>query len=163
MDHGMPEVQAASLLAVMGLCDLVGTTASGWLSDRFDNRVLLFGYYGLRGLSLLYLPYGFVSEGHGLSIFAIFYGLDWIATVPPTVALARQAFGAEKVGLVFGWVLASHQVGAALAASLAGFIRTSQGSYDRAFIIAGALCLATAIGVLFAGRSNKSGLVPQPG
>jgi sugar phosphate permease len=163
MDHGMPEVQAASLLAVMGLCDLVGTTASGWLSDRFDNRVLLFGYYGLRGLSLLYLPYGFVSEGHGLSIFAIFYGLDWIATVPPTVALARQAFGAEKVGLVFGWVLASHQVGAALAASLAGFIRTSEGSYDRAFTIAGALCLATAIGVLFAGRSNKSGLVTQPG
>jgi sugar phosphate permease len=163
MDHGMPEVQAASLLAVMGVCDLVGTTASGWLSDRFDNRVLLFGYYGLRGLSLLYLPYGFVSEGHGLSIFAIFYGLDWIATVPPTVALARQAFGAEKVGLVFGWVLASHQVGAALAASLAGFIRTSEGSYDRAFMIAGGLCLATAIGVLFAGRSNKSGLVPQPG
>jgi sugar phosphate permease len=163
MDHGMPEVQAASLLAVMGVCDLVGTTASGWLSDRFDNRVLLFGYYGLRGLSLLYLPYGFVSQGHGLSIFAIFYGLDWIATVPPTVALARQAFGAEKVGLVFGWVLAAHQVGAALAASLAGFIRTSEGSYDRAFIIAGGLCLATAIGVLFAGRSNKSGLVPQPG
>jgi sugar phosphate permease len=163
MDHGMPEVQAASLLAVMGICDLVGTTASGWLSDRFDNRVLLFSYYGLRGLSLLYLPYGFVSEGHGLSIFAIFYGLDWIATVPPTVALARQAFGAEKVGLVFGWVLASHQVGAALAASFAGFIRTTEGSYDRAFIIAGGLCLATAIGVLFAGRSNKSGLVPQPG
>ena len=163
MDHGMPEVQAASLLAVMGIFDLIGTTGSGWLSDRFDNRVLLFTYYGLRGLSLLYLPYGFVSEGHGLSIFAVFYGLDWIATVPPTVALARQAFGAEKVGLVFGWVLASHQVGAALAASLAGFIRTSDGSYDRAFLIAGSLCLATAIGVLFAGRGPKSGLVPQPG
>src|SRR5882757_9471552 len=163
MDHGMPEVQAASLLAVMGICDLVGTTASGWLSDRFDNRVLLFTYYGLRGLSLLYLPYGFVSDGHGLSVFAIFYGFDWIATVPPTVALARQAFGAEKVGLVFGWVLASHQVGAALAASLAGFIRTNEGSYDRAFIVAGSLCVATAIGVLFAGRGSKSRLVPQPG
>jgi len=163
MDHGIPEVQAAGLLAVMGIFDLIGTTGSGWLSDRFDNRVLLFTYYGLRGLSLLYLPYGFASQEHGLAIFAVFYGLDWIATVPPTVALARQAFGAEKVGLVFGWVLASHQIGAALAASFAGFIRTSDGSYDRAFLIAGSLCLATAIGVLFAGRSNKTGLVPQPG
>jgi sugar phosphate permease len=163
MDHGMPEVQAASLLAVMGIFDLIGTTGSGWLSDRFDNRVLLFTYYGLRGLSLLYLPFGFISEGHGLSIFAVFYGLDWIATVPPTVALARQAFGAEKTGLVFGWVLASHQVGAALAASFAGLIRTNEGSYDHAFYIAGGLCLITAVGVLFAGRGRKSGLVPQPG
>ena len=163
MDHGMPEVQAASLLAVMGIFDLVGTTGSGWLSDRFDNRILLFAYYGLRGLSLLYLPYGFISEGHGLSVFAVFYGLDWIATVPPTVALARQAFGAEKTGLVFGWIMASHQIGAALAASFAGLIRTNEGSYDHAFIIAGSLCLVTAIGVLFAGRGSKTGLVPQPG
>ena len=163
MDHGMPEVQAASLLAVMGIFDLVSTTGSGWLSDRFDNRILLFAYYGLRGLSLLYLPYGFISEGHGLSIFAVFYGLDWIATVPPTVALARQAFGAEKTGLVFGWIMASHQIGAALAASVAGLIRTNEGSYDHAFIIAGSLCLITAIGVLFAGRGNKTGLVHQPG
>jgi len=98
MDHGMPEVQAASLLAVMGIFDLIGTTGSGWLSDRFDSRLLLFAYYGLRGLSLLYLPYGFVSEGHGLSLFAVFYGLDWIATVPPTVALARQALGVRRSG-----------------------------------------------------------------
>ncbi len=163
MDHGMPEVQAAGLLAVMGIFDLIGTTGSGWLSDRFDSRVLLFVYYGLRGLSLLYLPYGFVSEGHGLAVFAVFYGLDWIATVPPTVALARQAFGSEKVGFIFGWVLAAHQVGAALAASFAGLIRTTQGSYDSAFIIAGGLCLITAVGVLFAGRGKKTGLVPQPG
>jgi sugar phosphate permease len=163
MDHGMPEVQAATLLAVMGIFDLVGTTGSGWLSDRYDNRILLFAYYGLRGLSLLYLPFGFISEGHGLSIFAVFYGLDWIATVPPTVALARQAFGAENTGLVFGWIMASHQIGAALAASVAGLIRTNEGSYDHAFIIAGSLCLITAIGVLFAGRGNKTGLVPQPG
>lgn len=155
MDHGMPEVQAASLLAVMGIFDLLGTTGSGWLSDRFDNRLLLFMYYGFRGLSLLYLPYGFVSEGHGLSIFAVFYGLDWIATVPPTVALARQAFGAEKAGLVFGWIVAAHQVGAALAASFAGLIRTNEGSYDHAFMIAGGLCVLTAIGVLFAGRRPK--------
>jgi sugar phosphate permease len=162
MDHGMPEVQAAGLLAVMGIFDLIGTTGSGWLSDRVDNRFLLFAYYGLRGLSLLYLPYGFLSHGYGLSIFAVFYGLDWIATVPPTVALARQTFGVEKVGLVFGWVMASHQVGAALAASFAGFIRTNEGSYDHAFIIAGSLCLGTAIAVLFAGRTKKTGLVPQP-
>ena len=120
MDHGIAEVQAAGLLAMMGIFDLVGTTGSGWLSDRYDNRVLLCVYYGLRGLSLLYLPDGFVSEGHGLSMFAVFYGLDWIATVPPTVALARQAFGAEKTGLVFGWIMAAHQVGAALAASVPG-------------------------------------------
>lgn len=162
MDHGMPEVQAAGLLAVMGIFDLAGTTGSGWLSDRVDNRLLLFMYYGLRGLALLYLPYSLVSEGHGLSLFAVFYGLDWIATVPPTVALARQAFGAEKTGLVFGWIFASHQVGAALATSVAGIIRTNEGSYDHAFFIAGGLCLVTAVGVLFAGRGKKSGLVPQP-
>jgi sugar phosphate permease len=152
MDHGIPEVQAAGLLAMMGIFDLVGTTASGWLSDRFDNRVLLLTYYGLRGLALLYLPYGFVSEGHGLTLFAVFYGLDWIATVPPTVALTRQAFGAEQAGLVFGWILAAHQVGAALAASFAGFIRTHEGNYDHAFVIAGALCMISAVGVLFAAR-----------
>jgi len=163
MDHGMPEVQAAGLLAIMGAFDLIGTTGSGWLSDRFDNRILLFAYYGLRGLSLLYLPFGFISEGHGLSIFAVFYGLDWIATVPPTVALARQTFGVEKTGLVFGWIVASHQLGAAVAAALAGAIRTREGSYDHAFLIAGGLCLASAVGVLFAGRGRKSGLVPQPG
>jgi len=150
MDHGIPEVQAAGLLAMMGIFDLIGTTGSGWLSDRFDNRLLLLMYYGFRGLALLYLPYGFVSESHGLSLFAVFYGLDWIATVPPTVALARQAFGAEKAGLVFGWILASHQVGAALAASVAGFIRTSEGSYDHAFMIAGVLCMISAAAVLFA-------------
>ncbi len=163
MDHGIPEVQAAGLLAVMGVFDLVGTTGSGWLSDRFDNRILLFAYYGLRGLSLLYLPLGFVSEGHGLSLFAVFYGLDWIATVPPTVALARQAFGVEKTGLVFGWIMASHQIGAAIAAAVAGAIRTNEGSYDHAFLIAGGLCLLSAASVLFAGRGKKSGLVPQPG
>jgi sugar phosphate permease len=155
MDHGIPEVQAAGLLAVMGLFDILGTTGSGWLSDRFDNRKLLLMYYGLRGLSLLYLPYGFVPEGHGLSIFAVFYGLDWIATVPPTVGLARREFGTEKTGLVFGWILAAHQVGAATAASFAGFIRTSDGSYDRAFVTAGVLCILAAAAGLFAGRRDR--------
>lgn len=171
MDHGIPEVQAAGLLALMGVFDLIGTTGSGWLSDRFDNRLLLLTYYGLRGLALLYLPFGFVSEGlthgssgHGLTLFAVFYGLDWIATVPPTVALTRHAFGAEKAGLVFGWVLASHQVGAALAASFAGFIRTVEGSYDYAFTIAGILCMISALGVLFAARPPpRAALKPLPG
>jgi sugar phosphate permease len=164
VDHGIPEVQAAGLLAMMGIFDLVGTTGSGWLSDRFDNRLLLLTYYGFRGLALLYLPYGFVSQGHGLSIFAVFYGLDWIATVPPTVALTRQAFGAERAGLVFGWIMASHQVGAALAASFAGLIRTFEGSYDRAFMIAGFLCMISAFAVLFATkRRPKPVLSPLPG
>jgi len=164
MDHGIPEVQAAGLLAMMGVFDLFGTTGSGWLSDRFDNRLLLLTYYGFRGLALLYLPFGFVSEGHGLTIFAVFYGLDWIATVPPTVALTRQAFGAEKAGLVFGWILAAHQVGAALAASFAGFIRTFEGSYDYAFTIAGILCMISAVGVLFAAKyPSKRALNPLPG
>jgi sugar phosphate permease len=164
MDHGIPEVQAAGLLAMMGIFDLVGTTGSGWLSDRYDSRLLLMTYYGLRGLALLYLPYGFVSENHGLSVFAVFYGLDWIATVPPTVALTRQAFGAEKAGLVFGWIMAAHQVGAAMAASFAGFIRTNEGNYDHAFIFAGFLCMISAIGVLFAGkRPAAPALSPQPG
>jgi sugar phosphate permease len=164
MDHGIPEVQAAGLLAVMGIFDLVGTTGSGWLSDRFDNRLLLMTYYGLRGLALLYLPFGFEAHGHGLSLFAVFYGLDWIATVPPTVALTRQAFGAERAGLVFGWVLAAHQVGAALAASIAGLIRSNEGSYDHAFLFAGILCMISAIGVLFAAkRPARPALDPLPG
>jgi sugar phosphate permease len=164
MDHGIPEVQAAGLLAMMGIFDLIGTTGSGWLSDRYDSRMLLMTYYGLRGLALLYLPYGFVSESHGLSLFAVFYGLDWIATVPPTVALTRQAFGAENAGLVFGWIMAAHQVGAAMAASFAGFIRTNEGNYDHAFIFAGFLCMISAIGVLFAGkRPAHPALSPQPG
>lgn len=164
MDHGIPEVQAAGLLALMGIFDLFGTTGSGWLSDRFDNRLLLLTYYGLRGLSLLYLPYGFNSDSHGLTLFAVFYGLDWIATVPPTVALTRQTFGAEKTGLVFGWILAAHQVGAATAASVAGFIRTNEGNYDHAFTIAGILCMISAIGVLFAAkRPAQPALTPLPG
>src|ERR1700749_2614284 len=121
----------------MGVFDLVGPTGSGWLSDRFDNRILLFTYYGLRGLALLYLPYGFVSEGHGLSVFAVFYGLDWIATGPPTVGLTREAFGAEKAAPVWVWIMAARRVGAAAAASFAGFIRTTEGNYDHAFMFAG--------------------------
>ena len=111
MDHGMTEVAAASLLAVIGVFDLVGTLCSGWLTDRFDPRWLLFWYYGLRGLSLLALPFVIGSSNLGLIAFVVFYGLDWVATVPPTVAITAQAFGREHVGVTFGWIFAAHQLG----------------------------------------------------
>jgi predicted MFS family arabinose efflux permease len=148
LDHGIPEVKAAGLLAVMGVFDLVGTTASGWLSDRFNNRLLLFTYYGLRGLSLLYLPYAFEHGSYGLGWFAIFYGLDWIATVPPTLALTMQSFGREQAIILFGWIVAAHQIGAALAAYGAGYLRSTEGHYDHAFVVAAALCLVAAVAIL---------------
>jgi sugar phosphate permease len=146
-DKGLGPVPAASVLAMMGAFDLVGTTLSGWLSDRYDNRKLLFCYYALRGLSLFWLPYSpftFV----GLSVFAMFYGLDWIATVPPTVKLTAAEFGPERAGLVFGWVFAAHQLGAATAAYGAGLTRTLLLTYDPALFAAGAACLVAAAGVM---------------
>jgi MFS family permease len=135
-DHGMDAVAAGGLLAIMGLFDLVGTTASGWLTDRIDPRKLLFAYYGLRGLSLIYLPFANFTF-FGLSLFAVFYGLDWIATVPPTLAIANRGFGLKKAPIMFGWISASHQVGAAAAAFFAGTSRTLTGSYEQSFVIAG--------------------------
>jgi len=155
-DHGIPEVTSASLLAVIGAFDFVGTLASGWLSDRVNNRVLLFWYYGLRGLSLLFLPYAFYISFYGLSVFAIFYGLDWVATVPPTVRLTADVFGREKSGLVFGWIFTAHQLGAATAAFGAGAIRTDTGNYMLAFMISGAFCLLAAVMVLGIGRKPLS-------
>jgi len=143
-DFGIVPVAAASMLAVMGIFDFVGTIGSGWLSDRFDNRWLLFWYYGLRGLSLVYLPFSNFTF-YGLSIFAVFYGLDWIATVPPTVKIAADRFGREKAGLVFGWVFTGHQLGAATAAYGAGLTRTELNTYLPAFFVAGAFCLLAAI------------------
>jgi MFS family permease len=143
LDFGIPQVQAASLLAAMGIFDFFGTIVSGWLSDRYDNRWLLFWYYGLRGLSLIFLPFTDFSF-YGLSLFAMFYGLDWIATVPPTVRLTAQRFGAERANLVFGWIFAGHQLGAGAAAFGAGLSRTIYASYLPAFFIAGALCLVAA-------------------
>jgi predicted MFS family arabinose efflux permease len=150
-DHGIVEMQAASLLALMGLFDLFGTTFSGWLTDRFDPRKLLFFYYGLRGLSLIYLPYSDFSL-LSLSVFAVFYGLDWLATVPPTVRIANEAFGEKNAPLVFGWVLAGHQLGAACAACFAGFMRSAQGDYLQAFMIAGATGIVAAVLSLMIGR-----------
>ncbi|MFF8803094.1 MULTISPECIES: MFS transporter [unclassified Methylobacterium] len=138
-DYGIGTVTAAGLLAVIGLFDLVGTIGSGWLSDRYDCRWLLFWYYGLRGLSLLYLPFSDFSFT-GLSVFAVFYGLDWVATVPPTVKLTADRFG-SNANLVFGWIFAGHQLGAATAAYGAGFSRTVYETYLPAFFAAGALCL----------------------
>ena len=146
-DNGLAAVPAASVLAMMGAFDLVGTTLSGYLSDRYDNRKLLFWYYALRGLSLFWLPFSTFTL-YGLSLFAMFYGLDWIATVPPTVKLAAQAFGKEKAGLVFGWVFAAHQLGAAAAAYGAGLTRTLLLTYNPALFAAGAACLVAAVLVM---------------
>jgi MFS family permease len=151
-DHGIPEVRAASLLAMMGIFDLVGTTGAGWLSDRWSSRKLLAWYYGLRGLSLFFLPFALAGSETGLWVFAVWYGLDWIATVPPTLRLATDAFGPERAPIIFGWIGAGHQVGAALTAFGAGWIRTNLGDYHLAFWSSGALCLLAAVLALQVGR-----------
>lgn len=152
-DHGIPEVRAASLLAMMGAFDLVGTTLSGWLTDRCDPRKLLFVYYGLRGLSLIWLPYSDFSLT-SLSLFGMFYGLDWIATVPPTLRLASEAFGDRDAPVVFGWVAAGHQIGAASAAFFAGALRTQNGDYLQPFVVAGVTGLIAAGLALMIGRRS---------
>jgi sugar phosphate permease len=162
-DHGIPAVQAAGLLAAMGLFDIVGTTGSGWLTDRVDSRALLFWYYALRGLSLIYLPFSFGHSVFGLPLFAMFYGLDWIATVPPTVRLAERSFGKRDAPLMFGWIAAAHQLGGAFAAWTAGLIRTDLGDYFDAFLAAGLLCLAAALSTIFIGRQRAPAAGEHPG
>jgi MFS family permease len=142
-DNGLAEFAAAGVLATMGVFDFVGTIASGWLSDRYNPGRLLFWYYGLRGLSLIYLPFADFTYS-GLSVFALFYGLDWIATVPPTVNITVKVFGRDKANLVFGWVFAGHQMGAATAAFGAGLTRTEFATYLPAFMAAGFLCIVAA-------------------
>ena len=142
-DNGLPEVAAAGVLATMGIFDFFGTIASGWLSDRYNPGRLLFWYYGLRGLSLIYLPFADFTYS-GLSLFALFYGLDWIATVPPTVSITIKIFGREKANLVFGWIFAGHQLGAAAAAFGAGLSRTELATYLPAFMASGLLCIVAA-------------------
>jgi MFS family permease len=153
-DHGLDAVTAGGLLAVMGLFDLVGTTASGWLTDRIDPRKLLFAYYGLRGLSLIYLPFANFTF-YGLSWFAVFYGLDWIATVPPTLAIANTVFGRAKAPIMFGWIAASHQIGAAAATLFAGLSRTATGSYLDSFVAAGAVAVVAAFLALGIGMKDR--------
>lgn len=155
IDHGIPEVTAAGALALMGAMNFVGAIASGWLTDRYDPRKLLAVYYVLRGLSLLLLP--FVTEFAGLAVFAVFFGLDYIATVPPAVALVADRFGLANVGAVFGWVFFAHQIGAALAAYLGGVARESLGDYTAAFLAAGVLAILAA---LMASRVSRAPLPP---
>jgi sugar phosphate permease len=155
VDHGMPEVTAAGMLALMGAFDMVGTTLSGWLTDRIDPRKLLVWYYTLRGISLLFLPAAYSLGVPGLGAFVVFYGLDWVATVPPTVRLIADKFGNDRVGPVFGWVFASHQLGASAAALAAGAVHTWLGDYLVAFMTAGMLCLL-ASGLILGLRSRAA-------
>ncbi len=143
-DNGIPETRGATLLAFIGIFNVIGTTLSGWLTDRYDSRWLLFWYYALRGISLLCLP--FTSfDAVSLTFFAVFYGLDWIATVPPTVRLASDLFGKAKAPIIFGWLMAMHQIGGALAAFGAGFLRTALETYLQAFMVSGVACLIAAV------------------
>lgn len=148
-DHGMLATTAAGLLALVGVFDIAGTIASGWLTDRVDPRLLLVAYYVLRGLSLLLVPQVLGPDVHpNLFLFIVFYGLDWVATVPPTMALCRRYFGLERSSIVFGWVFASHMVGAGIAASYAGWIREGTGDYFTAWLTAGALCIVAGFACL---------------
>jgi len=155
VDHGFGEVVGAGLLAATGVFSFIGGTLSGWLSDRWDNRFLLFWYYGLRGLSLMYLPFAFDMSFYGLTLFSVFYGLDWIASVPPTVRLLSRVVGAERVGIMVAWITAIHMVGGALAAYLGGLLRITFGTYLEAFMLAGLLCIAAALMVLFIGADRR--------
>lgn len=144
-DHGMPQTTAAGLLAVVGIFDVVGTIASGWLTDRVNPRILLGVYYAGRGIGLIFLPFLLEATVQPpMIVFIVIYGLDWVATVPPTVALCREAFG-DRGPLVFGWVFASHQVGAAIAALAAGAVRDATGEYTMAWFAAAGLCVVAAV------------------
>src|ERR1700722_10608250 len=159
-DFGVTAVTAAGLLAVMGICDFIGTIGSGWLSDLYDSRWLLSVYYGLRGISLLWLPFSTFSFW-GLSVFAIFFGLDYIATVPPTGKIAVQALGRERAPVVFGWIFAGHQLGAAVMAAAGGISRDILATYLPAFFVAGAICIMAAASMLIlVGPRNPSARVP---
>ncbi len=148
-DHGMPTTLAASLLAMIGVFDVIGTVFSGWLTDRYDPRKLLFFYFGLRGLSLFLLPsILFSSIEASTLVFIIFYGLDWVATVPPTIMLCRAILGPQRASVVYGWVFVGHQVGGAVAAFGAAILRVQIGDYALAFYISGALCIVTSYFVL---------------
>jgi sugar phosphate permease len=159
IDHGLAEVTGAGLLAATGVFSFLGGTLSGWLSDRWDNRLLLAWYYGLRGLSLLYLPFAFDMSVYGLSLFTVFYGLDWIAGVPPTVRLLTRVVGTERTGIMVAWITVIHQVGGALAAYLGGVLRISFGTYLEAFLLAGLLCFGAALMALLIGLGGRR---PEP-
>ncbi len=154
VDHGIAAVSAAGLLAAMGVFDLIGTTLSGWLTDRYNPRILLFWYYGLRGLSLVALPFT-QFDVVSLGIFAAFYGLDWVATIPPTVTLTNEVFGKTDAPVMISWIVAGHQLGGALAALGAGETRYLTGSYVPAFLASGVACLMAALLVLRIARGRS--------
>jgi MFS family permease len=162
-DHGLTETKAGTYLALIGVFDIVGTILSGWLTDRWDARSLLLTYYLLRGLSLFVLDPALAHGGGGLLGFMAFYGLDWVATVPPTIALCIQHFGRDRGPLVYGWVFAGHQVGAALAAWGAGAIHDATGSYHMAFVLAGVACVIAAAGVMRIRKEPAELSMPPPG
>ncbi len=156
LDHGIPETTAAGILGAMGIFNVIGTTSSGWLSDRIDPRVLLCWFYASRGVALLFLPYAFDLSGWALAAFGLFYGLDWIATVPPTMKLTTAAFGPQQAAIVYGWITVMHQVGSAFAAYGSGLLRTLSGDYTDAFWASGALCLCAAVLVTRVGRAKPT-------
>lgn len=160
VDHGFTPVAASTALAVMGVFNFIGTIASGWLTDRVDPRKLLLVYYAFRGVSLLLLP--FVHDTMSIAAFAILFGLDYIATVPPTVALVADRFGQHNVGVVYGWVFASHMVGAAIAAWVAGIVRENVGDYAAAFVAAGWIAIVAGFAALAIRRKGPDADVPAP-
>jgi sugar phosphate permease len=159
-DHGIPAGRAAALMAAMGVLDIAGTTASGWLTDRYPARRLLLVYYVGRGISLLMLPAALAAEGPTLTAFTVFYGLDWIATVPPAVALVTQRFGRETGLVAFGWIFSAHQIGGAVAAWAAGAMRDTAGTYDGVFVASGILCFTAALMLASVRRVQPVGLAP---
>ena len=157
-DHGVTAATAASLLVIVGIFDIVGTVGSGWLTDRFDPRVLLGIYYGLRGVALIALPILIGPDIQPpLLLVMVLFGLDWVATVPPTVTLCREIYGVDRGAIVFGWVFASHMVGAAVAAAVSGWIRVSAGDYATAWWLAGILAfVAAALSLAIARPGQRS-------
>ena len=155
VDHGLSAVAGAGLLAATGVFAVLGGTLAGWLSDRWDNRLLLCAYYGFRGLSLLYLPFAFDMSIYGLPVFSVVYGLDWIASAPPTVRLLTGVVGPERIGIMVAWITVIHQIGSASAAYLAGVLRIAFGTYLEAFMLSGVLLIVAALMVLFVGAGGR--------
>jgi MFS family permease len=155
VDHGYTQFAGAGILASLGVFSLIGSTISGWLTDRFNPRILLFWIFGLRGLSLLLLPYT-SFDTVSLTVFAVFYGLDWIAVMPPIFALVNEVFGRKSTPVIMSWIFATHQIGGASAAVGAGIVRTWTGSYLLAFMISGLACLLASMLVLRIARTQPA-------